>query len=332
MKAIQIRQHGGPEVLEVVEIEPREPQPNEALIRIVTAGINFIEVYHRTGLYPLKLPFIPGQEAAGIVESVGSEVGDFAPGDRVAYAGVPGGSYAEYNTVPAARLVRVPESVSLNVAAAVMLQGMTAHYLARTTFPLKAGDSALVHAAAGGVGLLLCQIASLQGATVIGTTSSEAKAELARAAGAQHVILYTKEEVPARVRELTNGRGVDVVYDSVGKTTFAGSIDSLRPRGMLVSFGQSSGAIGPVDPLSFGQKGSLFFTRPILGHYTAERSELEQRAHDLFQWIGEGRLNVRIDRELPLERAADAHRALESRQTSGKVLLSVGSKAEGAAS
>ncbi|HET9438942.1 MAG TPA: quinone oxidoreductase, partial [Longimicrobiales bacterium] len=271
MKALQIQQHGGPEVLQVVDVELREPDSNEVTVRIAAAGVNFIEIYQRTGLYPVTLPFTLGQEGAGIVEKVGRNVKDFRPGDRVAYAGVPGGSYATSNNVPASRLVRVPEAVSLKHAAAVMLQGMTAHYLARTIFPLKEGNVCLVQAAAGGVGLLLCQIAKLYGATVIGTTSTEKKAELARAAGADHIILYTHEIVPDRVRELTGGRGADVVYDSVGKTTFQGSLDSLRRRGMLVCFGQSSGAIPPVDPLIFSTKGSLFFTRPTLNHYIAER-------------------------------------------------------------
>ena len=321
MKAIQIEQHGGPEVLKVVDIELREPDSNEVKVRITAAGVNFIEVYQRTGLYSVPLPFILGQEAAGIVESVGSNVKSLKPGDRVAYAAIPGGSYAESSVVPASKVVKVPESVSLKHAAAVMLQGMTAHYLTRTIFPLQAGNVCVVHAAAGGVGLLLCQIAKLHGATVIGTTSTEKKAALARNAGADHVILYSSESVPERVRELTDGRGADVVYDSVGKTTFHGSIDSLRRRGMLVSFGQSSGAIPPVDPLLFSTKGSLFFTRPTLAHYTADREELEQRAQDLFDWMQAGKLKVRIDSEYVLEGVAEAHKALESRQTAGKVVL-----------
>ena len=321
MKAIQIRQHGGPEVLEVVETDVREPESNEAVVKVAAAGVNFIDVYHRTGLYKVNLPFTPGQEAAGIVERVGKNVRDFKPGDRVAYAGVTGGSYAESSVVAASRLVPVPEAVSLKQAAAIMLQGMTAHYLTHTTFPLKEGDVCVVHAAAGGVGLLLCQIARMAGATVIGTTSSEKKAELAKAAGADHIIFYNREDVAQRVRELTNGRGADVVYDSVGKTTFQGSLDSLRWRGMLVSFGQSSGAIGPVDPLVFSQKGSLFFTRPTLAHYIAERADLEKRAADLFELMLAGKLKVRIDREYVLDRADEAHKALESRKTAGKVLL-----------
>ena len=321
MKAIRIAQHGGPEVLEVVDAELRDPESNEAVVRIAAAGVNFIEIYQRTGLYPVQLPFTPGQEAAGIVESVGAHVKDFKPGDRVAFAGVAGGSYAEYNIVPASRLVRVPEEISLKHAAAVMLQGMTAHYLSQSTFPLREGHVCVVHAAAGGVGLLLCQMAKLAGAIVIGTTSTPQKAELAKAAGADHVILYTTENVVERVREITDGRGVDVVYDSVGKTTFDASLDSLRPRGMLVSFGQSSGAVGPVDPLVFSRKGSLFFTRPTLVHYATDRAELEARAEALFKWMMDGKLRVRIDREYVLDRAADAHGALESRATAGKVLL-----------
>lgn len=321
MKAIRIQQHGGPEVLQHVDVELREPDSNEVVVRITAAGVNFIEIYQRTGLYPVPLPFIPGQEAAGIVEQVGENVKDFGPGDRVAYAGVAGGSYATSNVIAASRLVRVPESISLKHAAAVMLQGMTAHYLARTTFPLHEGHVCVVHAVAGGVGLLLTQIAKMHGAIVIGTTSSEKKAELARACGADHIILYTQENVAERVRELTDGRGADVVYDSVGKSTFQGSLDSLRRRGMLVSFGQSSGAAPPVDPLTLSSKGSLFLTRPVLGHYTADRAELEQRADDIFRWMQAGKLKVRIDSEYTLEHAADAHAALESRRTSGKVLI-----------
>ena len=321
MKAIQIQQHGGPEVLKVVDIELREPDSNEVKVRITAAGVNFIEVYQRTGLYSVALPFILGQEAAGIVETAGSNVKALKPGDRVAFAGVPGGSYAESIVVPASKVVKVPESISLKHAAAVMLQGMTAHYLTRTVFPLQPGNVCVVHAAAGGVGLLLCQIAKLHGATVIGTTSTEKKAALARNAGADHVILYSNESVPERVRELTDGRGADVVYDSVGKTTFHGSIDSLRRRGMMVSFGQSSGAIPPVDPLLFSTKGSLFFTRPTLVHYISDREEMEQRAQDLFDWMQAGKLKVRIDSEFVLEGVAEAHKALESRQTAGKVVL-----------
>ncbi|HET9438979.1 MAG TPA: quinone oxidoreductase [Longimicrobiales bacterium] len=321
MKAIQIQQHGGPEVMQVVDVEAREPDSNEVSIHIAAAGVNFIEIYQRSGLYEVPLPFILGQEAAGIVETVGMNVKDFKPGDRVAYASVPGGSYATSNVVPASRVVRVPQEIGLKHAAAVMLQGMTAHYLARTIYPLKEGDTCLVHAAAGGVGLLLCQIARMQGATVIGTTSTEKKAELARSAGAEHIIFYTREDVPERVREITEGRGVDVVYDSVGKDTFDASLSSLRIRGMMVSFGQSSGAVPPFEPLMLSKKGSLFLTRPTLAHYTSERDELERRAEDIFKLMIDGKLKVRIDSEYVLERAAEAHAALESRKTSGKVLL-----------
>ena len=321
MKAIQIQQHGGPEVLQLVDVELREPDTNEVVVRIAAAGVNFIEIYQRTVLYPIQLPFTPGQEGAGIVEQVGRNVKDVRPGDRVAYAGVNGGSYATSNVVAASRLVRVPEPISLKHAAAVMLQGMTAHYLARSTFALQEGHVCVIHAVAGGVGLMLCQIAKLQGATVIGTTSTEKKAELARTAGADHVILYTQENVADRVRELTDGRGADVVYDSVGQSTIQGSLDALRRRGMLVSFGQSSGPVPPIDPLTLSSKGSLFLTRPILGHYTADREELEQRAEDIFTWMQAGKLKVRIDTEYTLEHAADAHAALESRKTSGKVLI-----------
>ena len=321
MKAIQVQQHGGPEVLQLVDVELREPDSNEVVVRVTAAGVNFIDIYQRTGLYQVPLPYIPGQEAAGIVEQVGKNVKDLEPGDRVAYAGVSGGSYATSNVVAASRLVKVPAPISLKHAAAVMLQGMTAHYLARTTFPLHEGHVCVIHAVAGGVGLLLTQIAKLHGATVIGTTSSERKAELARACGADHIIIYTQENVPDRVRVLTDGKGVDVVYDSVGKTTFQGSLDSLRRRGMLVSFGQSSGAVPPFDPLQLSTKGSLFLTRPTLAHYIAERAELEQRAQDIFTWMQNGKLKVRIDSEYTLDHAGDAHAALESRKTAGKVLI-----------
>jgi NADPH2:quinone reductase len=321
MKAIQIQQHGGPEVLQVVDVELRAHDSNEVRVRITAAGVNFIDIYQRTGLYSVPLPFIPGQEAAGIVEDAGKNVKDLKPGDRVAFAGVAGGCYAASTVVAASRVVQVPESISLKHAAAVMLQGMTAHYLSNSVFPLREGQVCVVHAAAGGVGLLLCQLAKLKGAIVIGTTSTEKKAELARGAGADHIIFYKDESVPERVRELTDGRGADVVFDSVGKTTFDGSLDSLRPRGMLVSFGQSSGPVAPVDPLVFSKKGSLMFTRPTLAHFTAEREELETRANGLFELMQGGKLKVRVDREYVLDRAADAQGALESGTTSGKVLL-----------
>ena len=322
MKAILIEKTGGPEVLELREVPRPEPGPADVLVRVVAAGVNFIDVYHRTGLYPQKLPFQPGVELAGVIEAVGEEVRDFGAGDHVAVAGgAPFGAYAEYAKFPAQRAVRVPDGITDRVAAALMLQGMTAHYLALSTRPLEPGMECVVHAAAGGVGLLLVQIARLRGARVIGTVSTEEKAELARAAGADEIILYTREEVAPAVKRLTGGRGVDVVYDSVGKTTFEQSLASLAPRGMMVSYGQSSGPAPPIDPLALNRGGSLFLTRPTLAHYTATRAELLGRANDLFDWVRAGRLDVRIGAEFPLGHAADAHRALEARKTTGKVLL-----------
>ena len=321
MKAIQIRAHGGPEALELVDLPVPEPAPDQALVRLEAAGVNFIDVYHRTGLYAVSLPYVLGQEGAGTVEAVGEEVTGLAPGDRVAYAGVPG-AYAEYARVPAEKLVKLPEHVDCEQAAAVMLQGMTAHYLAHDTFPLARGDTALVHAAAGGVGLLLVQVARQRGARVLATVGSARKVELARKAGADEVIRYDEKDFVAEVKSLTGGRGVQVVYDSVGQATFLKSLDCLAPRGMLVSFGQSSGKIAPFDPALLGGKGSLFLTRPTLWHYIADRPSLLARAGDLFDWIGSGRLLLYIAQVLPLERAAEAHRLLEGRQTAGKVLLS----------
>lgn len=320
MYAIRVHEHGGPEALVYEEIPMPEPGVGEVRVKAAAIGVNFIDVYHRTGLYPQALPLIPGQEIAGVIDAVGPEVYNFAVGDRVACAFHPGG-YAQYVVIPAAKLVRVPHDIDLQVAAAVLLQGMTAHYLTHSTFPLQQGHTALVHAAAGGVGLLLIQIAKLLGARIFGTVSTEEKAELALAAGADAVILYTKEDFTEAVRKLTDGRGVDVVYDSVGKTTFDGSLDCLRPRGYMVLFGQSSGPVPPFDLRILNTKGSLFVTRPSLGHYIATRYELEQRAIDLFRWIEGRRLSVRIDRTYPLAEAAEAHRAIESRATSGKVLL-----------
>lgn len=301
------------------EVPVPEPGPGQARVRLAYSGVNYIDVYHRSGLYPVPLPFTPGSEGAGVVDAVGDGVDQVRVGDRVAYAGV-AGSYAEYAVMDATRLVPVPEAVPLEVAAAVMLQGMTAHYLTHSTYPVAAGSVVLVHAAAGGVGLLLVQIAKRLGARVIGTVSTEEKAELAGDAGADDVVLYTRENFREAVMRLTGGRGVDVVYDSVGRTTFDDSLASLRPRGMMVSFGQSSGPIPPFDPLVLS-RGSLFFTRPSLAHYTAARAELLWRAGDLFEWIGCGELRVRIDRTLPLEGAGEAHRLLEGRATAGKVLL-----------
>ena len=319
MRALRVHEPGGPEALRLEEVPLPEPGPGEARVRLAFSGVNFIDVYHRSGLYPMPLPLIPGSEGAGVVEAVGPGVEEVRVGDRVAWAGTVG-SYAEQAVVAANRLVPVPDTVPLDRAAAVMLQGMTAHYLSHDTYALGPDDVALVHAAAGGVGLLLVQLAKRRGARVIGTVSTEAKAALAREAGADDVILYTRENFREAALRLTEGRGVDVVYDSVGRTTFEDSLDSLRPRGMLVSFGQSSGAIPPVAPLRFG-KASLFFTRPVLGHYTADREELLGRARDLFEWIGQGELSVRIDRTLPLEDGAEAHRLLEGRKTAGKLLL-----------
>jgi NADPH2:quinone reductase len=289
-------------------------------VKLAAIGVNFIDVYFRTGLYKAVPPVAIGQEGSGTVEAVGPDVNEVAVGDRVAFAG-PRGSYAEYIAVPASTLVKIPDAVNFQLAAAVMLQGMTAHYLAHSTFPLKQGDVALIHAAAGGVGLLLTQLAKMHGARVIGTVSTEAKAERALEAGADAVIFYTRQDFEPEVKRLTDGRGVDVVYDSVGQATFMKSLICLRPRGTMVSFGQSSGAVPPVDPLTLSQMGSLFLTRPVLGHHTATRLELLWRADDILGWVASGKLKVRIDRTCPLADAPHAHIALEGRQTSGKILL-----------
>ncbi len=320
MKAIRIHANGGPEVLRYEEVPQPAPGPGQALVQVAASGVNYIDTYHRGGLYRLPLPATLGQEGAGTVSAVGPAVADLKIGDRVAWTGVQG-SYAEYVLAPADRLVRLPPALSLEQAAAAMLQGMTAHYLACATFPLKPSDACLVHAAAGGVGLLLVQIAKLRGARVIGTVSTEAKAALARQAGADHVILYQHGDFVAEVKRLTGDRGVQVVYDSVGRTTFDRSMDCLARRGMLVLFGQSSGPVGTFDPQVLNQKGSLFLTRPTLGHYTASREALLTRAGEVFGWIAGGKLELRIYARYPLERAADAHRDLESRKTAGKLLL-----------
>jgi len=320
MKAIQVRVTGGPEKMELVDLPRPAAGAQQAVVKIAAAGVNFIDVYFRTGLYKSELPVVLGSEAAGTVESVGPGVTEFAPGARVAYAMVRG-SYAEYALVPAAQLVPVPEGVELQTAAAAMLQGMTAHYLTRSTFPLKAGDTCLVHAAAGGVGLLLVQMAHRIGARVFGTVSTAEKAKLAKEAGADEVILYQEQDFEAEVKRLTGGRGVDVVYDSVGATTFAKSLNSLRPRGLLALFGQSSGPVPPFDPNVLNGKGSLFFTRPGLGHYCLTREELLQRAGDVMGWVSSGELNVRVERTYPLAEAARAHRDLEGRRTAGKLLV-----------
>ena len=320
MKAIRVHQCGGPEALVYEEVALPEPGPGEVLVKVEAAGVNYIDTYHRTGLYPLPAPFSLGMEGAGVVAQNGSGVTLVKPGDRVAWC-MARGAYAEYAVVPAEKLVPIPANVTTQVAAALILQGMTAHYLAISTFPLKPGDRALVHAAAGGVGLLLVQVAKRCGATVYGTVGTEAKAELARAAGADEVILYEEVDFETEVKRLTEGRGVDVVYDSVGATTFDKSLNCLRPRGLMTLFGQSSGPVPPFNLQVLNQKGSLFVTRPTLGHYIQDRRELISRAGDVFIWAAGGELSVRIDRALPLSEAAEAHRLLESRQTAGKLLL-----------
>ena len=320
MKAIRIHETGGPEVLRLEEVPDPQPGPGEAVVRLEAIGLNFIEVYHRTGLYRSALPFTPGGEGAGRVVAVGQDVSGIKPGDRVASTSLRG-SYAELAWAPIDKLVPVPDEVETSVAAAVLLQGLTAHYLVTSTYPLAQGSWCLIHAAAGGVGLLLCQMAKARGARVIGTVSTEEKAALATQAGANHVVLYTRQDFVSEARRLTGGQGVAVVYDSVGESTFEGSLNSLAPRGMLVLFGQSSGPVPPVDPQVLNAKGSLYLTRPTLTHYTASRDELLTRARDLFAWMEAGKLQVRIDRTYPLADAAAAHRALEGRETKGKVLL-----------
>jgi NADPH2:quinone reductase len=320
MKVIEVKQPGGPEALELVEIPVPQPKANEAVVKIAAVGVNFIDTYQREGRYKLPLPFVAGQEGAGVVTAVGSEARSVKPGDRVAWAGIQG-SYAEYIAAPANRLVAVPAGVSDREAAALTLQGMTAHYLAHSTFPLKAGDTALVHAAAGGVGLLLVQIAHGIGARVIGTVSTEEKAKLARAAGADDIIFYTQDDFESETRRLTGGKGVHVVYDSVGKTTFEKGLNVLRPRGMMVLFGGSSGAVPPFDPIMLSSKGSLFLTRPTLGHYTATREELAARASELFDMVAKKKLKLRVEHVYPLAEARQAHRDLEGRKTTGKLVL-----------
>jgi NADPH:quinone reductase len=320
MKAIQVKKPGGPEALELVEIPVPQPKPSEAVVKVAASGVNFIDVYHREGRYPVALPFVIGQEGAGVVSAMGAEANSVKVGDRVAWAGVMG-SYAEYAAVPANRLVRIPQGVSDREAAAAILQGMTAHYLAYDTFPLKRGDTALVQAAAGGAGLLLVQMAHNIGARVIGTASTEEKAQLAREAGADEVILYTQTDFESETKRLTQNKGVDVVYDSVGKTTFEKGLNVLRPRGMMVLFGGSSGAVPPLDPIALMQKGSLFLTRPTMNHYTSTREQLEARASAVFDMIAAKKLKLRIEYVYPLQEAQQAHRDLEGRKTTGKVLL-----------
>jgi NADPH2:quinone reductase len=320
MNAVRVHQSGGPEVLTFEELPTPAPGPAEALVRIEAIGVNFVDIYQREGIYKMSLPFTAGSEAAGVVDSVGREVAEVKPGDRVAYTGVLG-AYATHAAVPAARLVKLPAGVETRTAAAAMLQGITAHYLTHSTYPLGPADTALLHAAAGGVGLLLTQMAKMRGAKLIGTVSTEAKAALARGAGADHVILYEQQDFEAETKRITGGRGVQVVYDSVGKTTFDKSMNCLAPRGYLVAFGQSSGAVPPVDIQVLNQKGSLFLTRPTSRDYMLTREEYAKRAGDVLGWIAAGRLKVRIDRTFPLAQAADAHKALAGRGTAGKVLL-----------
>lgn len=320
MKAIQIKQTGGPEVMELVDLPVPQPKAGEAVVKIAAIGVNFIDVYNREGRYKQALPLVLGQEAAGTVSAVGSDVRGVAVGDRVGYTLVLG-SYAEYAAVPADKLVKIPEGVNEREAAAAILQGMTAHYLAHDTWPLKKGETALVHAAAGGVGLLLVQMAHNIGARVIGTVSTEEKAKLARAAGADDIILYTQTDFEAETKQLMGGKGVDVVYDSVGKTTFEKGLNLLRPRGLMALYGGSSGAVAPFDPLVLTQKGSIFLTRPSLGAYVLTPEELERRAGAVFGMIREGKLKLRIEHVYPLAEAQRAHRDLEGRKTTGKLLL-----------
>ena len=323
MKAIRIHEHGGTEVLRLEEMPTPAPGPGEALVKIEAVGLNFIDIYQRKGQYKMRLPFTPGQEAAGVVEAVGPEVVEVQPGDRVVYASVIG-AYTSHAIVPADKLVLVPEPIDLQVAAAVYLQGLTAHYLVHSTYPLQAGETALVHAAAGGLGQLLVQMANRRGARILATVSTEAKAEVARQAGADEVIIYTQTDFHKETRRLTDNQGVDVVYDSVGKDTFDQSLDCLRPRGYMVLCGQSSGPVSPMDPQTLNAKGSLFLTRPTLGHYVATRAELLQRSNDLFVWLAAGELTVRIDKTFALEDAAAAQDYLASRAAMGKVLLRSG--------
>lgn len=320
MKAIQVSQVGGPEVLTLVEAATPELKPNETLVQIKAAGVNFIDVYFREGRYPAPLPFINGQEAAGVIVEVGAGVDTLKPGDRVAYVGRLG-SYAEFASVPAEQLVKIPDELDFDQAAAAMLQGMTAHYLSRGSYPIKHGDTVLIHAAAGGVGLLLVQLAKHFGARVIATAGSDAKAQLARDAGADEVIVYTTEDFETETRRLTDGRGVHAVYDGVGKDTFEKDLKVLRPRGYLVLFGGASGAVPPFDLMQLTKHGSLFITRPKLMDYIATREELEQRANEILQMIVGGELKLRIHKKYPLAEAEQAHRDLEGRKTTGKLLL-----------
>lgn len=320
MRAIRVHDYGGPDVMRLEGIETPEPGPGQVRVMLKAIGVNYIDTYQRSGQYKMDLPFIPGSEGGGVVDAVGPGVETFVIGDHVAYA-MQLGAYADYAVVPAWKLVPVPPGFSILTATAAMLQGMTAHYLSHDTYPIQPGDTVLVHAAAGGVGLLLVQMAKLRGARVIGTVSTEEKEGLAREAGADEIIRYTERDFEAEVKRLTGGQGVNAVYDSVGRDTFHKSLNCLRPRGYLVLYGQSSGAVEPLDPQVLNQKGSLFLTRPSLGYYAAGREEIARRTADIFEWIIDGRMTVRIDKTFPLEEAAEAHRYLETRQSKGKVLL-----------
>ena len=320
MKAIRVHAPGAADAMKFEDVSEPQPKAGEAVVKVDAAGLNYIDVYFRSGLYKADYPLTLGLEAGGTVTAVGPNVSEVKVGDKVAYTGVPG-AYAQYAAVPAARLVVLPQGVSTKQGAAIMLQGMTAHYLACSTYPLKKGDACLVHAAAGGVGLILCQIARLRGARVIGTVSTDEKAKLAREAGADDTILYTKQDFAAEVKRITGGKGLQVVYDSVGKDTWEGSLNCLAPRGLIALYGQSSGPIGQIDPQILNTKGSLFLTRPSLNAYIATREELQQRAADLFGWVRDGKLKLRMEFEFPLKDAAEAHKALEGRKTTGKVLL-----------
>jgi len=320
MKAVRIHSPGGPEALTYEEMPTPTPGAGQAAVKLGACGVNYIDVYFRSGQYKAQLPLTIGLEGAGTVTAVGAGVSDVKAGDRVAWTGIPG-SYAEVTVVPADRLVKLPEGLSFKDGAAAMLQGMTAHYLVVSTYPLKKGDVCLVHAAAGGVGLLLCQMAKMRGATVIGTVSTEEKAALAKAAGADHAILYTKTDFESEVKRLTGGAGVHVNYDGVGASTFDKGLNCLRPRGLMVLYGQASGPVPPLDLQVLNARGSLFLTRPSLNHHIASREELQERAGDVLGWIRDGKLKLRLEHQFPLAQAAEAHRALESRRTTGKILL-----------
>ncbi len=320
MKAVRVKEHGGPEKMSYDEVETPAYDAAQVLVKIGAAGVNFIDTYQRSGLYPMNLPLTLGMEGAGEVAEIGDAVTNFSKGDRIAFTGIPG-AYADYVSVPAERLVHIPAGISINEGAAAMLQGMTAHFLTQTTYPLKAGDSCLVHAAAGGVGLLMVQMAKMAGARVIGTVSTPEKAALAKEAGADDIILYTQSDFEQEVSRLTDGKGVNVAYDSVGKATFDKSINCLQPRGVMVLYGNASGAVTEFNPMTLMSKGSLFLTRPSLFNHVADRESLELRSGEVFQWIQEKKLKLRIEHNFPLAEVQQAHRSLEGRKTTGKVLL-----------